>query len=108
MQPFPRLVPLGLAIAFFITLCGAAGAGRLAAAAETLVYQKTGDAELILLIKKPPGGKAVDWRPAIVFPGAAHGFFNKDVDGVPGFSATLADADRFLNSLGWLAARATP
>jgi acetyl esterase/lipase len=37
-----------------------------------------------------------------VFLGAAHGFFNKDVEGIPGFSATLADADRFLVSLGWL------
>ena len=43
-----------------------------------------------------------------VFPGAAHGFFNKDVEGIPGFSATLADADRFLVSLGWLKAEATP
>ena len=40
-----------------------------------------------------------------VFPGAAHGFFNKDVEGIPGFSATLADADRFLVSLGWLPAK---
>jgi hypothetical protein len=108
MQPFPRLVPLGLAIAFFIALCGAVGAGRLAAAAETIVYKKTGDTELMLFIEKPLGGKAVDRRPAIVFPGAAHGYFNKDVVGIPGFSETLADADRFLISLGWLAARATP
>ena len=43
-----------------------------------------------------------------VFPGAAHGFFNKDVDGIPGFSETLADADRFLVSLGWLPAKTTP
>jgi dienelactone hydrolase len=43
-----------------------------------------------------------------VFPGAAHGFFNKDADGIPGFSETLADADRFLVSLGWLPAKATP
>ena len=42
-----------------------------------------------------------------VFPGAAHGFFNKDVDGIPGFSETLADADRFLVSLGWLPAKTT-
>ncbi len=42
------------------------------------------------------------------FPGAAHGFFNKDVDGIPGFSETLADADRFPISLGWLPAKATP
>jgi acetyl esterase/lipase len=293
MQPVPRLVPLGLVIAFVIALCGAAGAGRLAAAAagETLVYKKAGDAELKLFVEKPPSWKAGDRRPAIVFffgggwvggspnqflkqsqhfamrglvgirvqyrvipkgdagppfvcvadaksalryvrahaaelgidpariaaaggsagghlaafatlvpglddsaddlkvspkgnalvlfnpvfnngpgqwgharvgeryrefspahhvtkdappaivflgdkddlipvsvledfktkmevagvrcdtrvfPGAAHGFFNKDADGIPGFSETLADADRFLNSLGWLAARATP
>lgn len=37
-----------------------------------------------------------------VFPGAAHGFFNKDAEGIPGFSQTLADTDRFLTSLGWL------
>ncbi len=37
-----------------------------------------------------------------VFPGATHGFFNKDVEGIPGFSATLAETDRFLTSLGWL------
>ena len=43
-----------------------------------------------------------------VFSGAAHGFFNKDVDGIPGFSETLADADRFLVSLGWLPAKTTP
>jgi dienelactone hydrolase len=43
-----------------------------------------------------------------VFPGAAHGSFNKDVDGIPGFSETLADADRFCVALGWLAAKATP
>lgn len=43
-----------------------------------------------------------------VFPGAAHGFFNKDVDGIPGFSETLADADRFLVPLGWLPAKTTP
>lgn len=43
-----------------------------------------------------------------IFPGAAHGFFNRDVDGIPGFSETLADTDRFLVSLGWLKAKATP
>jgi acetyl esterase/lipase len=37
-----------------------------------------------------------------VFPGAGHGFFNRDADGIPGFSETLAEADRFLTSLGWL------
>ena len=69
MQPVPRLVPLGLVIAFFIALCFAAGAGRLAAAAaaETLVYKKAGDAELKLFVEKPPGWKAGDRRPAIVF-----------------------------------------
>jgi dienelactone hydrolase len=30
-----------------------------------------------------------------VFPGAGHGFFNRDADGIPGFSETLAEADRF-------------
>ncbi len=40
-----------------------------------------------------------------VFPGAAHGFFNQDVEGIPGFSETLADTDRFLTSLGWLEKR---
>ena len=69
MQPVPRLVPLGLVIAFVIALCGAAGAGRLAAAAagETLVYKKAGDAELKLFVEKPPGWKPGDRRPAIVF-----------------------------------------
>lgn len=37
-----------------------------------------------------------------VYPGAGHGFFNKDVPGHPWFSDTLAEADRFLTSLGWL------
>lgn len=42
-----------------------------------------------------------------VFPGAVHGFFNKDVEGIPGYSETLADTDRFLTSLGWLEKPAT-
>ena len=33
-----------------------------------------------------------------VYPGAAHGFFNRD----PHFSQTLIEADRFLASLGWI------
>ena len=37
-----------------------------------------------------------------VYPGAAHGFFNKE----PHKSQTLAEADKFLTSLGWLAAAA--
>lgn len=37
-----------------------------------------------------------------VFPGAAHGFFNRDANGIAGYSDTLAAADRFLVSLGWL------
>jgi acetyl esterase len=39
---------------------------------------------------------------AHVYPGAAHGFFNKE----PHRSQTLAEADRFLTSLGWLKAAA--
>jgi len=79
--------------AFLVALVAGVGAQRLpaAAAAETLVYKRA--------------GVRCDTR---VFPGAAHGFFNKDVDGIPGFSETLADADRFLVSLGWLPAKATP
>jgi acetyl esterase/lipase len=42
-----------------------------------------------------------------VYPGAGHGFFNKDADGIPGFTATLAETDRFLTSLGWLEPAAT-
>ncbi len=43
--------------------------------------------------------KAVDVRcDAHVYPGAAHGFFNKE----PYRSQTLAEADKFLMSLGWL------
>ena len=52
--------------------------------------------------------QAAGVRDTRVFPGAAHGFFNKDVDGIPSFSETLADADRFLVSLGWLPAKTTP
>ena len=33
-----------------------------------------------------------------LYPGAGHGFFNKE----PHFSQTLAEADRFLASLGWI------
>ena len=33
-----------------------------------------------------------------IYPGAAHGFFNSD----PHFTATLAETDKFLASLGWL------
>jgi acetyl esterase len=39
-----------------------------------------------------------------VFPGAAHGFFNRDANGIPGYTETLAAADQFLVSLGWLKA----
>jgi len=35
---------------------------------------------------------------AYVYPGAGHGFFNKD----PYFTRTLIEADKFLASLGWL------
>jgi acetyl esterase len=37
-----------------------------------------------------------------VFPGAAHGFFNRDANGIAGYTETLAAADQFLVSLGWL------
>jgi dienelactone hydrolase len=79
--------------AFLVALVAGVGTQRLpaAAAAETLVYKRA--------------GVRCDTR---AFPGAAHGFFNKDADGILGFSETLADADRFLISLGWLAAKATP
>jgi len=79
--------------AFLVALVAGVGAQRLpaAAAAETLVYKRA--------------GVRCDTR---AFPGAAHGFFNKDVDGIPGFSETLADADRFPISLGWLPAKVTP
>lgn len=43
-----------------------------------------------------------------IFPGAAHGFFNRDTETIPGFSETIAATDRFLVSLGWLKARPTP
>ena len=36
-------------------------------AEETLIYKKTGDRELKLLVEKPAGWKASDQRPAIVF-----------------------------------------
>ena len=39
---------------------------------------------------------------AHVYPGAGHGFFNKE----PYMSQTLAEADKFLTSLGWLTAAA--
>jgi arylsulfatase A len=41
---------------------------------------------------------------AHVYPGAAHGFFNRE----PHKSQTLAEADKFLTSLGWLTAAAAP
>lgn len=40
---------------------------------------------------------------AHVYPGAVHGFFNKD----PHLTETIAAADQFLTSLGWLKAKAT-
>lgn len=40
---------------------------------------------------------------AVVYPGAAHGFFNRD----PHFSRTLVEADKFLTSLGWLTGEPT-
>ena len=76
--------------AFLFVLVAGVGAQR-PPAAETVVYKKA--------------GVRCDTR---AFPGAAHGLFNKDVDGIPGFSETLADADRFPISLGWLPAKATP
>ncbi|MBL9211943.1 MAG: alpha/beta hydrolase [Opitutaceae bacterium] len=45
---------------------------------------------------------------ARVYPGATHGFFNKDQPGQPWFTETLAEADRFLTSLGWLTPPAPP
>ena len=40
---------------------------------------------------------------AVVYPNAAHGFFNRD----PHFSKTLVEADKFLASLGWLTGEPT-
>lgn len=40
---------------------------RLDAAPEILTYKKVGDTELKLFVEKPPGWKATDRRPAIVF-----------------------------------------
>lgn len=37
-----------------------------------------------------------------VYPGAGHGFFNRDSTGHPWFTQTLVEADRFLASLGWI------
>ena len=72
-----------------------------------------GDKDALIPVSVPEDFKAKMQAAGVrcdtrVFPGAAHGFFNKDVDGIPGFSEPLADADRFLISLGWLAAKATP
>ena len=37
----------------------------------------------------------------VFYPGQPHGFFNKGKPG-DGYSKTLEEMDRFLNSLGWL------
>lgn len=37
-----------------------------------------------------------------VYPGAGHGFFNRDTAGQPWFTATLRETDKFFASLGWL------
>ena len=39
---------------------------------------------------------------ARVYPGAGHGFFNKDAAAAPWFTQTLSETDKFLASLGWL------
>lgn len=39
---------------------------------------------------------------AHVYPGAGHGFFNKDTAGHPWFTQTLTETDKFLAALGWL------
>lgn len=39
---------------------------------------------------------------AHVYPGAGHGFFNRDTPKGPWFSQTLIETDKFLASLGWL------
>lgn len=72
-------------------------------AEETLVYKKAEDRELKLLVEKPADWKASDKRPAIVYPKAQHGFFNRD----PHYTLTLIETDKFLASLGWLAGEPT-
>lgn len=39
-----------------------------------------------------------------VYPGAGHGFFNRDASGHPWFTQTLDETDKFFVSLGWLPA----
>ena len=39
---------------------------------------------------------------AHVYPGAGHGFFNRDTAQVAWFTLTLIEADKFLASLGWI------
>jgi acetyl esterase/lipase len=39
---------------------------------------------------------------AHVYPGAGHGFFNRDTAKGAWFTLTLREADKFLSSLGWL------
>ena len=42
-----------------------------------------------------------------VYPGAGHGFFNRDAAGHPWFTETLAELDKFFVSLGWLSGEPT-
>ena len=81
------------------------------AAPPTIVF--LGDKDALILVRVLEEFKAKMQAAGVrcetrVFPGAAHGFFNRDADGIPGFTATLADADRFLVSLGWLKAQPAP
>lgn len=74
-------------------------------APPTIVF--LGDKDQLIPLKVLADFKAAMERVKVrcdtqVFPGAAHGFFNKDTPDHPWFSETLAAADRFLTSLGWL------
>ncbi len=65
---------------------------------ETVEYKKAAERGLQLFIEKPPGWKATDQRPAIVF------FFGGGwVGGSPTQFLKQIETDRFLPSLGWLA-----
>ncbi len=43
-----------------------------------------------------------------IYPGAGHGFFNRDAAGQPWFTETLAETGKFFTSLGWLKGEPKP
>ena len=89
MPTWPRLSALALLLA---------AAPAPSPAADSVVYKRIADRELMLFIEKPPGWKASDRRPAVVF------FFGGGwVGGTP---AQFLPQSRYLASRGLLGIRA--